>query len=136
MAHECFYAMINIATINSFVMYCHNILSSGQKIIPQRYFLKRLYYQLVEPWLKIRLAITTMSTHVKENILTVQEMVQYRTPIHQNTDPSRAGTPSEADSAIAEVVSIPTAQNIPTATESRKRRTHVPRPLQLRKKNK
>lgn len=69
-----FYGMINIASINSYIIHCHNLLIAGQKPIARRDFMKNLHFQLVEPWLKVRLAKITMPTHVKEKIMSVLSM--------------------------------------------------------------
>lgn len=66
-----FYGMINVATINSYIILCHNVLLASRKITPRRDFLKELHFRLTEPWLKMRLATTSMPTHVKENISSV-----------------------------------------------------------------
>lgn len=47
-----FYGIINVATINSYVILCHNLLLAGRKISPRRDFLKELLFCLVEPWLQ------------------------------------------------------------------------------------
>lgn len=114
-----FYVMINIATINSYVILCHNLLTSGQKIVPRRNFLKGLYYQLAEPWLKVRLAVTTMPRHVKENILSVLELLRSPTSIDGRPDPESGppGTSSEPEPGTSQEASTS------TATETRKRKT-------------
>lgn len=66
-----FYGMINIASINSYIIQSHNLLTAGRKVVPRRDFMKTLHFQLVEPWLKVRLAKTTMPTQVKEKIRSV-----------------------------------------------------------------
>lgn len=38
-----FYGMINIATINSYVILCHNLRTSGKKVISRRDYMKALY---------------------------------------------------------------------------------------------
>lgn len=63
-----FYGMMNIACINSYILYCHNASVQGEKVLPRRDFMKKLHSQLVEPWLKIRLEIRTMPTHTKNKI--------------------------------------------------------------------
>lgn len=63
-----FYAMINISCINAYVIYCHNASTLGQKIMSRRDFMKKLQSELVEPWLKMRLAVPTMPTHIKTKI--------------------------------------------------------------------
>ncbi|GBP63724.1 PiggyBac transposable element-derived protein 4 [Eumeta japonica] len=63
-----FYAMINISCINSYIIYCHNTSVLGQKVISRRDFMKKLHMQLAEPWLKIRLEVRSMPTHVKLKI--------------------------------------------------------------------
>lgn len=63
-----FYGMMNISCINSYIIYCHNASVQGIKVIPRRDFMKKLHSQLVEPWLKIRLQIRTMPTHIKDKI--------------------------------------------------------------------
>uniref|UniRef100_A0A0K8VSK6 PiggyBac transposable element-derived protein domain-containing protein n=1 Tax=Bactrocera latifrons TaxID=174628 RepID=A0A0K8VSK6_BACLA len=63
-----FYGMMNIACINSYILYCHNASVQGEKILPRPDFMKKLHSQLVEPWLKIRQEIRTMPSHAKNKI--------------------------------------------------------------------
>lgn len=63
-----FYGMMNISCINSYIIYCHNASVQGQRLISRRDFMKKLHSQLVEPWLKHRLEIRTMPTHIKNKI--------------------------------------------------------------------
>lgn len=77
-----FYGMLNIACINSYIIYCHNASTMGEKVMNRRDFMKKLHSQLVEPWLKIKLQKPTMPTHIKQKIQkilgegAVQEEVQ------------------------------------------------------------
>ncbi|CAG5018509.1 unnamed protein product [Parnassius apollo] len=43
----------------------------GQKLMNRRDFMKKMHSQLVEPWLKIRLEIRTMPTHIKNKIANI-----------------------------------------------------------------
>lgn len=49
-----FYDMLNISSINSSFLYCHNVLVSGGKSLSRKSFMKQLHEHLVEPWLKLK----------------------------------------------------------------------------------
>lgn len=66
-----FYGMINISCINSYIIYCHNVLLNGGKPKLRRPYMKKLQLQLAEPWLKKRFEKTTMPRHVKSKIKSV-----------------------------------------------------------------
>lgn len=63
-----FYDMLYISSINSYFLYCHNVLVSGGKPLSPRSFMKQLHEPLVEPWLKRQLEIPTMPRRIKDRI--------------------------------------------------------------------
>lgn len=72
MCANVFYGMLNISCTYSYIIYCHNASMIGQKVMIRLDFMKKMYTQLVEPWLKIRLAIRTMTTtHVKIKMIDI-----------------------------------------------------------------
>lgn len=66
-----FYDMLNIACINSYIIYCHNVSTLVQKIMSRCNYMKELHSQLVKPWLETRLQMPTMPTHTKTKIQNV-----------------------------------------------------------------
>lgn len=59
------YGMMNVACINSYIIYYHNTFVQRQTIMYRRDFMRNIHSQLVEPGLKILLANHTMPTHIK-----------------------------------------------------------------------
>ncbi|CAH0725397.1 unnamed protein product, partial [Brenthis ino] len=74
---------------------------------------------LAEPWLKVRLAVTTMPRHVIDNIHSVLQFQQSRTLTNSRAgpEPEVPGTSSDIEPGNPEVASTS------TATEARKRKT-------------
>jgi hypothetical protein len=84
-----FYGMLNICGINSYIIYCHNVLTSGGKPLSRRSFMKKLHEQLVEPWLKHRLETPTMTRKIKDlirDVLSTKQVTQ--DPIDHAPGPS------------------------------------------------
>lgn len=95
-----FYGMINIACINSYIIQCHNLSTAGQKVVPRRNFMKTLYFQLAEPWLKTRLTKTTMPVQVKDKIRNVL-LVHPSTSQGQQTSSASSGHGEESSTSSA-----------------------------------
>jgi len=77
-----FYNMINIASINAYVIYLHNFRknnTSGSKPLSRFQFMIRLQEQLCEDWMRSRLSIPTLPTNLKKHIedsLGIKDTVQ------------------------------------------------------------
>jgi hypothetical protein len=63
-----FYGILNIAFVNSYVIYCHNVLLKNQKPLNRRQYMKNLSTQLTEQWMAQRLEAPTLPRHVRANI--------------------------------------------------------------------
>ncbi|CAG4952254.1 unnamed protein product [Colias eurytheme] len=63
-----FYGMLNMAFVNSYVIYCHNMLSKKEKPLNRRAFMKQLSNDLVKPWMEKRLEIPNLSRKLRKNI--------------------------------------------------------------------
>ncbi|CAB3250198.1 unnamed protein product [Arctia plantaginis] len=63
-----FYGILNIAFINSYVIYTHNVLSKQEKPLNRREYMKRLSTELSKPSMRSRLEIPTLSRRLRENI--------------------------------------------------------------------
>lgn len=69
-----FYNMMNIASVNSYVVYAHNILrrSGGtSKPIPRQQFMFELHKELTRPWQEIRKNQRNMNRALRQTIQTV-----------------------------------------------------------------
>lgn len=69
-----FYNMINIASINAYVIFCHNFYkksSEGTKVMSRFSFMCTLADMLIADWLNIRLGKSTQHTTVKKRIETL-----------------------------------------------------------------
>ncbi|CAK1579834.1 unnamed protein product [Parnassius mnemosyne] len=66
-----FYGILNIAFVNSYVIYCHNILAKNEKPLNRRGYMKKLSAQLSESWMKERLEAPTLPKHVRDNIANI-----------------------------------------------------------------
>lgn len=67
-----FYGILNIAFVNSYVIYCHNV----------REYMKTLSTPLITPWMSKRLEAPTLPRHVRENI----ENILPKPAVHAPTD--------------------------------------------------
>lgn len=63
-----FYGMINIATINSFVVYCHNSHKANTKPASRFQFMLNLGKSLAEPWMRQRLNIPNLRRNIRQDI--------------------------------------------------------------------
>lgn len=63
-----FYGILNIAFVNSYVIYAHNVLSKQEKPLNRREYMKKLSTELSTPWMRSRLEIPTLSRRLRENI--------------------------------------------------------------------
>lgn len=63
-----FYGILNMAFVNSYVIYCHNMLSKHDKPLNRREYMKKLSTQLTIPWMTNRLEAPTLPRHLRDNI--------------------------------------------------------------------
>lgn len=63
-----FYGLINIACINSYVIYSHNISKKGEKVLNRKNFMKSLSVSLTSPFMKERLQVPTLKRHLRDDI--------------------------------------------------------------------
>ncbi|CAB3231975.1 unnamed protein product [Arctia plantaginis] len=63
-----FYGILNIAFINSYLIYTYKVLAKQEKPLNRREYMKRLSTKLSKPWMRSRLAILTLSRRLRENI--------------------------------------------------------------------
>lgn len=66
-----FYGILNMTFVNSYVIYCHNILAKGEKPLSRREYMKKLSTQLSEPWMTERLEAPTLPKRVRDNIINI-----------------------------------------------------------------
>lgn len=62
------YGILNMAFVNSFIIYGHNMIKNKEKPLNRREFMKRLSTELVTPWMEKRLEAPTLKSSVRENI--------------------------------------------------------------------
>lgn len=62
------YGIFNIAFVNSYVIYCSNILSKNEKPLSRKNFMKKLSTDLSLPWMEKRLEMPTLKRSVRQNI--------------------------------------------------------------------
>lgn len=96
-----FYDMLNISSINSYILYCHNVLVSGGKPLSRRSYMKQLHEQLVKAWLKRRLEIPTMPRKIKDKIRDVLGLnhEEHAGGEGQIPTPSFTGTPQTPENS-------------------------------------
>ncbi|XP_041968603.1 piggyBac transposable element-derived protein 4-like [Aricia agestis] len=66
-----FYHLINIVSVNSYILYCQNSKNDNRKPIQRRVFMNKLHADLANPWRKIRFGLSNMPRTVKNDILAV-----------------------------------------------------------------
>nr|ABZ85926.1 transposase [Macdunnoughia crassisigna] len=62
------YGMINIACINSFIIYSHNVSSKGEKVQSRKNFMRNLYMSLTSSFMRKRLEAPTLKRYLRDNI--------------------------------------------------------------------
>lgn len=62
------YGMINIACINSFIIYSHNVSSKGEKVQSRKKFMRNLYMSLTSSFMRKRLEAPTLKRYLRDNI--------------------------------------------------------------------
>ncbi|CAK1587951.1 unnamed protein product [Parnassius mnemosyne] len=80
-----FYGMLNMAIINSYVIYVHNNVKQGKKPASRRCFTKDVSVKMTEPWLRKRREMPTLRRCLKRKIAEVLN----ETPISDTPGPSR-----------------------------------------------
>ncbi|XP_060804330.1 piggyBac transposable element-derived protein 4-like [Amyelois transitella] len=63
-----FYGMLNIAFINSYVIYVTNNVEANKKPLSRRDYLKALHHKLIESHIQKRLTIPTLQTGLRDSI--------------------------------------------------------------------
>lgn len=63
-----FYGILNMAFVNSAIIYGHNMLKNNKKPLNRTKFMKQLSTDLITPWMEKRLEIPTLKRSLRENI--------------------------------------------------------------------
>lgn len=63
-----FYGILNMAFMNSYVIYCHNMISIKRKPLSRKEYMKELSNSLSTPWMKKRVETSTLSRTLRKNI--------------------------------------------------------------------
>lgn len=63
-----FYGMLNIGSINSYIVYNSHRAKRGQKLYSRKSYMLELYKCLVTPWLKERIKVPTLQRSLRESI--------------------------------------------------------------------
>nr|CAH7764650.1 unnamed protein product [Callosobruchus chinensis] len=66
-----FYNMLNIAAVNSYVIYNHNLVAIKKKSASRIKYMVILHAQLVMPWQETRRSISALSRNLKECIFNI-----------------------------------------------------------------
>lgn len=82
-----FYGILNITFVNSYVIYCHNMLSKNEKPLNRREFMKKLSIELTTPWMTQRLEAPTLPRHVRSNIEIVLPKPTAQAPMDEEEEP-------------------------------------------------
>lgn len=78
-----FYGMLNIAFVNAYIIYRHNVVTKGEKPLNRRKFMKHLSMALTSPYMAKRLEAPTLKRYLRDEI--------------KNTLPKAAPGPTEDD---------------------------------------
>nr|CAI5857770.1 unnamed protein product [Callosobruchus analis] len=70
------YGMLNMACINSWIIFNHNSQRMGKKIISRKKFMIQLHEQLTRPWLERRIKLPTLQRSLKNMIGELFEIPQ------------------------------------------------------------
>lgn len=62
------YGMVNIACINSYIIYSHNVNNKGEKPLSRKNFMKNLSLGLSSPFMRRRLEYPTLKRYLRDNI--------------------------------------------------------------------
>ncbi|XP_066139156.1 piggyBac transposable element-derived protein 4-like [Euwallacea fornicatus] len=80
-----FYDMINIACINSYIIYCSNLVKLNKKPLSRYQYMIELSRCLAETWLKERLNIKTLRSNIRQDINDILNIsVENETTEYQN----------------------------------------------------
>lgn len=79
-----FYGMMNISFVNSYVIYCHNMIANNDKPLSRRNYMKKLSTEFISPWMEKRLEAPTLKRHVRVNI---QELLPKTNTLDNNEEP-------------------------------------------------
>lgn len=63
-----FYGILNMAFVNSAIIYIQNMINTNQKPLSRREFMKKLSADLTKPWMETRVEVTTLKRSVREHI--------------------------------------------------------------------
>lgn len=63
-----FYGILNMAFVNSAIIYSHNMIKNNKKPLNRRKFMKQLSTDLITPWMEKRLEAPTLKKSLRGNI--------------------------------------------------------------------
>lgn len=66
-----FYGMLNMSFVNSYIIYCHNMVKKNQKPLNRKDFMKKLSTELTAPWMQRRLEAPTLQKNLRNNITNI-----------------------------------------------------------------
>lgn len=70
-----FYGMLNMAFVNLYVIYCHNMLAKKEKPLSRKEFMKKLSTELTTPWMQKRLEAPTLKRTLRDNITSILKSI-------------------------------------------------------------
>lgn len=82
-----FYGMLNIAFVNSYIIYAHNVILKGDKPLNRREFMKKLSTELSLPWMKSRLEIPNLSRRLREDIENILPQTTQEVSVEAEEEP-------------------------------------------------
>nr|ADV17599.1 transposase [Agrotis ipsilon] len=82
-----FYGMLNMAFVNSYIIYCHNKINKQKKPINRKEFMKNLSTDLTTPWMQERLKAPTLKRTLRDNITNVLKNVVPPSPANNSEEP-------------------------------------------------
>lgn len=69
-----FYGMLNIAFVNSYIVYVSNNMEANKKPLSRREYIKSLHHKLVEPHMQKRILMPTLQTGLRDSLTHILNM--------------------------------------------------------------
>ncbi|CAK1589288.1 unnamed protein product [Parnassius mnemosyne] len=80
-----FYGMLNIACINAYVVYTHNIATKGEKALNRKKFMENLSTALTSPFMRKRLDAPTLKRYLRDTITNNLLQMSAQEPTEEDT---------------------------------------------------
>ncbi|XP_041968482.1 uncharacterized protein LOC121725541 [Aricia agestis] len=101
-----FYNLINMVTVNCYILYCQNSRNMNRKPMQRRVFMNKLHSDLANPWRKVRFGFSNMPRSVRDDIEAVLNKQNISCPSIQSVAKAKSVIPEGSAKSTRRICSM------------------------------